>query len=273
MSVRRLLARRANAAVLVLVTGVAAGGCAAAVPLASAAIAAAPLFGSRSVERTVGADMQAAWGAVEQALTDMAFRVETREPAEAEWRLRAVAEKVTVEAVFERVTSRLTRVTLRVEAGGFLADRKTADVIHNQILKLLDGASRATVSPSTGGAPSEALLSLEAEVRRLRTEIEDRGSIRPPADGAASQAPVLRVDPSAMITVPPSAALPSVTGPVPPVSVVRPAGAITPTVSDVPVAATPDETSPSLGSERLAPLRPADALMPVRPVSVPGSGT
>ena len=277
MSVSHTVARRANAAVLAIVAGVAAGGCAAAVPLISASMAAAPMLGGRSVDRTVGADMHDAWTAVETALQDTAFHIESRGRAEAEWTLRAVADGVTVSARLERVTSKLTRVTLRVEAGALLPDRKTADVIHDYILKVLDAATRATVSNSRGASQEGALSTLEAEVRRLRTDIEDRSSVgRPPADRAAANPPaVLRVEPSAIVSIPLSAALPSVSGPIPPTSVIQPAGAMTPIAPHVPVIGTPtmvDERLPAFASERIAPLRPADPLLPVRPANARGSG-
>src|SRR5262249_7242972 len=117
---------RASAAVLALAAGMASGGCVAAAPLISAALSAAPLIGGRSVERTVAADRPMAWQAVETALADLAFRIEGREQDKDEWRLRGVADDITVAAKLEPVTSRLTRVSVRVETGGPLADRRTA---------------------------------------------------------------------------------------------------------------------------------------------------
>jgi uncharacterized protein DUF3568 len=271
MSVSRTVARGANAVLLALLAGVAVGGCAVAAPLISASITAAPMFGGRSVDRTVGADMQDAWAAVETALQDTAFHVESRERTEAEWTLRAVAGGVTVSARLEHVTPKLTRVTLRVEAGSLLPDRKTADVIHDHILKVLDTATRATVSTSGGASQAEALRSLETEVRRLRTDIGDGRSVgRPQTDGAAANpAPVLRVEPSAIVTVPLSAALPTVSGPVPPTSVIQPAGVMTPMAPHGPVV---EQRLPVVAIDRMAPLRPADALVPVRPANAPGSG-
>jgi hypothetical protein len=261
--------------VLALVAGATTGGCAAAAPLVSAAITAAPFIGSRSVERTVGADMHVAWRAVETALTDMAFRIGRRDRAEAEWRLDATADDVTVHASVERVTSRLTRVTLRVETGGPLADRKTAEVIHDQVSKALEAAGRPPVDAAIGTTPGETLTSLEAEVRRLRIEIEDRRVGQPPAERTpADQAPGVRVEPSAIISVPAAAAWPSAPGHVPPTSVMEPVGA-TATPPGVPPAVTPAvvDERPAAASGRIAPARPADVLVPVRPVRAPGSGT
>jgi hypothetical protein len=260
---------------LALLAGMAAGGCAAAAPLAvSAALSAAPLLGGRSVERTVGASLSETWIVVERALNEMAFSVESREREGAgAWRLRGVAEDVTVEATLERVTSKITRVTMRVETGRLLPDRKTADVLHEQVVKLLDAANRTAPSQSGNEASTEVLRSLDAEVRRLRTEIEERRSSVPLADAPSGQAPVLRVDPSAVITVPVSAALPSATGAVAPVSVVQPIGAVAPTRAGALAETSPVENPSGSTMQPIAPLRPADALTPVPPVSARRSGS
>ena len=125
MSARVHARRRAPAALLVLAAGLAAGGCVAAGFATAPLVSAVQLIGDRSVARTVGADMHAAWAAVETTLTDMAFRVEARESEATGWRLRGVADQVTVQATLERVTPRVSRGTVRGGTGGRLAERPT----------------------------------------------------------------------------------------------------------------------------------------------------
>jgi len=268
----------ASAAVLVLIAAMASGGCVAAAPLISAALSAAPLIGGRSVERTVAAGRPMAWQAVETTLADLAFRIEGRDQEKDEWRLRAVADEITVEARLEPVTSRLTRVTLRVETGGPLADRRTAEVIHDHIVKTVHAAGRqTTVSDSTSTRSDEAIRSLETEVRRLRTDIDDRSrSTRQPVESSApNQPPAVRVERSAIVTAPLSAALPSVAGAAPPISVIQPAGIITPAAEGVPMVKrpmVPGAADTSSMTDRVGPARPAEALVPVAPVSQSRSG-
>jgi hypothetical protein len=271
--------RAASATALAVLTGMASGGCVAAVPIFSAAISAAPLVGGRSVERTVATDRPVAWQALEMTLADLAFLIEGREQEKDEWRLRAVAGDITVHARLEPVTSRLTRVSLRVESGGPLADRRTAEVIHDQIVKIVHTAGRPTTAADSAAPRSdEAIRSLEAEVRRLRTDIDDRsrGTRHPVESSATDQPPATRVEQSAIVTAPLSAALPSVEGAAPPISVLQPAGIITPAERGVPVltpAAMPHEARSSFITDRVGPARPAEAVVPVPPVSQSRSGS
>jgi hypothetical protein len=276
MSGRVDVRRRTPAALLVLAAGLAAGGCVAAGFATAPLVSAVQLIGDRSVARTVGADMDAAWSAVETTLSDMAFRVEGREREATEWRLRGVADQVTVQATLERVTPRVTRVTVRVETGGVLADRHTAAAIHEHIARAVAQATGATAGTPASSSTGDALTSLEAEVRRLRTEMEGRRSSgQPPAERPAAPPAAVRVQPGAVLTVPLSAAVPSMPGPVPATSVARPVGVMVPIAADIPLvgAATGGDEPPSpstMGSS--ATLRPAEALVPIRPVSAPGIG-
>jgi len=272
----------APATVLVLVAGMASGGCVAAAPLISAAISAAPIIGGRTVERTVAADRPMAWQAAETTFAELAFRIEGREQEKDEWRLRGAADDVTVEAKLEPVTSRLTRVSVRVETGGPLADRRTAEVIHDHIVKVVQAAGRpATVTDSASTRSDEAIRSLEAEVRRLRTDIDDRSRAtrQPVNDSASNQVPTVRVERSAIVTPPLSAAFPSVDRPAPPISVMQPAGVIAPAAESAPSApavkrpTAPRVTDTSSLTDRVGPARPAEALVPVAPVSQSRSGS
>jgi len=268
----------APVAVLALVAGMASGGCVAAAPLISAAFSAAPLIGSRTVERTVAADRPMAWQAVETTLADLAFRIEGREQEKDEWRLRGVADDVSVEAKLEPVTSKLTRVSLRVETGGPFADRRTAEVIHDHIVKVVHAAGRpAPVTESASTRSDEAIRSLEAEVRRLRTDMNDRSrATRQPDNSASNQVPAARVERSAVVTPPLSAAFPSVNRPAPPISVMQPAGVIAPAAEGAPTVkrpTAPGVTDTSSLTDRVGPARPAEALVPVAPVSQSRSGS
>ena len=271
--------RGASATVLALLAGMASGGCVAAAPVISAAISAAPFVGGRSVERTVASDRPTAWQALEMTLVDLAFVIEGREQEKDEWRLRAVAGDITIHARLEPVTSRLTRVSLRVEPGGPIADRRTAEVIHDHITKIVHTASRpTTVTDSASPTSDDAIRSLEAEVRRLRTDIDDRsrGTRHPVESSASDQPPATRVERSAIITAPLSAALPSVEGAAPPISVLQPAGVVTPAERGVPVlapAGVPHEAQSSSITDRVGPARPAEAVVPVAPVSQSRSGS
>ena len=69
-----------------------------------------------------------------------------------------MADHVTVHARLERVTARLTRVGLRVEAGRLVADRDTGTQTHDQIAALL--APVTAPPPAADPAAAEALTSL-----------------------------------------------------------------------------------------------------------------
>jgi hypothetical protein len=106
--------QRVQAALLALVAATATSACVAAGFATAPLVSAVQLISDRSVARTVGADIGDTWVAVETTLVGMAFRVEGRAREDNEWRLRGVADRVTVEARLERVTPRVTRVTVRV---------------------------------------------------------------------------------------------------------------------------------------------------------------
>ena len=251
------------------------GGCVAAGLAGGSLVSAVQLIGDRSVTRTVGAHIDEAWDAVEATLVRMAFRVEGRERTEGEWRLRGVAERVTVEVALERVTPRMTRITLGVETGGILADRHTAATMHEQIAAALAHTGAVATGAPADPTAGEALTSLEAEVRRLRTEMEaQRATTQSSAGFPAAQPAAVRVQPSAVVTVPLSAALPSRPGTPPATSVAQPVGRLAPIVPEPTTVAEPTaepEPSNAVASGHPAALRPAEALVPIRPVSAPAS--
>jgi hypothetical protein len=251
-----------------VVVALATSGCIAAGLATGPLMSAVQLVGDRTVERTVAAELAEAVGATEAVLARMAFRVESRERDAGIRRLRAVADDVTVHARLERVTARLTRVGLRVEAGRVGADRDTGAQIHEQIAAALAPAPPRPLPGDAGAAA--ALTSLHGEIRKLRSEIEERRAAEPPAPASDTGASV-RLEPGAVVTIPMSAALPTVDGPAPAVSVPvpAPASARVPPIESVPGRR---EAPPATLEARTAPLHPAGPLTPIPPAPGVGSG-
>jgi hypothetical protein len=241
-------------------------GCVAAGLAAGPLMTAVQVVSDRTVERTVAAELAEAQGVTEAVLTRMAFRIESRERDDGLRRLRAVAGDVTVHAKLERVTATMTRVGLRVEAGRLVADRDTGAQIHEQISRLLEPAS-ARPAPSDP-ALTEALTTLQGEVRKLRSDQEERRAAERPAPSASASTSGLRVEPGAIVTAPMSAALPTVGGSAPPVAVAVPATAASTPPPAVP--ATRRDDGPA-DLRTAAPLAPAGVLTPIRPG--PGVGS
>ncbi len=219
-------------------------------------MSAVQLIADRTVERTVAADLVDAQAATEAVLARMAFRVEHRERNDGIRRLRAVADDVTVYATLERVTAKLTRVGLRVEAGGISADRGTGEQIQARVAELLVPPTSPVAEP----AARAALSTLQAEIHQLRSDIGKRRAAEGPLPTRESPTTV-HLDPGAVIAVPMSAALPTVGGPAPTVSV--PAPATAPAVAES-TTSSPEPSRLSFGSARL---RPAAALTPVQPAT------
>ena len=256
------MSRRGPAAVRALALALLAAltsGCVGAGLVGGPLVSAVQLVGDRTVERTVSADLAEALGVTEGVLVRMGFSIGHPERGDGVRRLRAVAEEVTVHVTLERVTGKLTRLGVRVEAGRLLADRDTGAQIHDQVAAALAPARLPATEP---GAAAEALTTLQGEIRRLRSDIEERRAERPAP--VAESGATLRLEPGAIVTVPMSAALPTVGGPAPSVSIqapVTPIPAASPAVSGTspaPAASAPD-------SRVAAPLRPATALTPIQP--------
>jgi hypothetical protein len=259
---------RTSGLALGLVVGLATSGCVAAGLATGPLMSAVQLIGDRTVERTVAAELAEAQGATEAVLARMAFRIESRERDDGIRRLRAVADDVTVHATLERVTAKLTRVGLRVEAGRMVADRDTGTQMHEQIAAVL---APAVARPSADDpAAAEALVTLQAEIRKLRSDIEERRTAERPAP--SENGPGMRVQPGAVVSAPMSAALPTVGGPAPPVSVPVPAGADAAVPAAEP-ASTRRQAGPiTIDARTAAPLHPAGALTPILPTTGVGSG-
>jgi hypothetical protein len=265
---RRGVARLAGLALAVLVA-LSASGCVAAGLATGPLMSAVQLVGHRSVERTVAADVADTVGATEAVLARMAFRIEHRERQEGVRRLRAVADEVTVHVKIERVTGTLTRLGLRVESGGFTADRDTGAQIHEQVAAALTPAITRASAAEPGAA--EALSALRGEIRKLRSDIEERRATERPVQAAEPSSGV-RLEPGAIVTVPMSAAVPTVGGPAPSVAVALPAPAVAPVgVAEHETPAREAAAAP-LGVRTQAPLRPAAALTPIAPTRGDASG-
>ena len=176
-------------------------------------------LGDRSVERTIPADLSTTWGATVDALARMAVRVEQTEKAGNRWQLTGVDGSVTVYGTLERVTANMTKVSVRVEAGSIFADKRTGEELLNQV-----GASLASL---TGSGPHDAaaaeasaarLGALQRAIERLGTKVEearDGRDVRRPGGSPEISTPSPTVTMSPIITVPASAGVATVPGPVP----------------------------------------------------------
>lgn len=260
---------RAASVGLVLTVGLASGGCAAAGLAAGPLVSAVQALGDRAVERTVPADVQVTAAAVEAVLLRSGVRVVERNAEGDGLRLRGAGEKITVHAVLERVTTRMTRLSLRIETGGLVADRTTGEHLHGQIALALQGAATGASSDERGHLA--ALAALEAEVHRLREAIDAERSSRPApvarTDEAVSRPPVpaFSVNRNGVVAIPTSYGLPTVARPASGSALATPPARGRAPVTPSP-AAEPDSPIaievPAQASESVPALRPVGALTP-----------
>jgi len=207
------MSRALPSLLLLLLGALGAGGC------ATAGFAAVgPVFsviqaiGDRSVERTLSADLPTAEAATVDVLRRMEVRVREADRSGERWALEGAGESLTVRAELARVTPRMTRVALRVEAGGLLADKQTATEILNQVaLRLAGPAATAKGEPPSAerSQQAEALSAIEREIRRFRSELEEARLARGPAREPATPAePVVAVA-RGVLVIPPSYGVPT----------------------------------------------------------------
>lgn len=246
---------------------------------------AGPLFtgvaaiADRSVERTIPADQVTTWGVTVDALTRMAVRLEETDKSGERWLLKGTGGAVTVHGTLDRMTTRMTKVSIRVEAGGLLADKKTGDEILNQI-----SASLASlVRPTTGAAPpsrpdpaADRLSTLQREIERLSTKLDEAKDTRP-STSAPPSASVPSSAASNIVVIPASAGVPTkpvsastpVWEPVPVVVRARPAGQ-----KDAPRSTGEPAAHPRDLAEHIlpAPLEPVGVLSPVPALSAGRTG-
>src|SRR5215831_12407632 len=142
--------------------GCVAAGLAAVGPVLTSVVA----IGDRSVERTIPADLQATWGATVDVLSRMAIKFETSDKSGEQWQFRGTGEAATVYGTLEPVTARMTKMSVRVEAGKLFPDKRTAEELLNQVATSLAGPS----NPGSRTAAEESaarLQSLQREIERL----------------------------------------------------------------------------------------------------------
>jgi hypothetical protein len=258
------------------VAGLTAGGCATAGlalvgPLAGSVAAIA----DRSVDRTLPADLGTTWGATADALARMAVRVDQTEKSETKWRLSGTGEAVTVHGTLERVTAGMTKVSVRVEAGGLFADKQTSDEILNQIAvslaRFAAGSRRAETIPGPDSA-SEPLRRLQREVERLGTRIEQAREA-PAVPPRPEIGPAATVRSTPIVVVPTSAGVPTV-----PAARVSPPGPSAPSAAahppirrevrptaPRPVTEPQEERADSIGA---SPMRSVEVLRPVETLQI-----
>lgn len=213
---RFLVVAQRNALVLtlgLLSAALGAGGCAtlgfaAAGPLYTGIAAIA----DRSVERTIPADQSTAWGVTLDALSRMAVRLDETDKSGARWLLRGTGEAITVHGTLDRVTARMTKVSIRIEVGSLLADKKTGDEILNQISASLASLGRpareATLTPKPD-LSAERLNALQREMERLGAKLDQARDVSPPS---SMPRPVAAPTPSttSIMVIPTSAGVPTV---------------------------------------------------------------
>lgn len=194
------------------------GGCAAAgLAAVGPMLGAFSALGDRSVERTVPADLPTAWGATVDALARMGVRLGTSEKLGDRWRLMGTGDAVTVYGTLERVTSRMTKVSVRVEAGKLFPDKRTGDELLNQVGTSLAGLTGSDPREAAAAAEASAarLGNLQREIERLGARIEDARDSRGPSGKAEAPAVPPTLSTSPIIVVPASAGIATVAGPLP----------------------------------------------------------
>ena len=178
---------------------------------------AGPLFtgvaaiADRSVERTIPADQITTWGITVDALSRMAVRLDETDKSGERWLLKGTGAAVTVHGTLDRVTTRMTKVSIRVEAGRLLADKNTGDEILNQI-----SASLASLGPAAGDAAPAAkpdlsadrLRTLQREIERLSTKL-DEARDKSPSPSKPHTAPVPTPSPTSIVVISGSAGVPT----------------------------------------------------------------
>jgi len=195
--------------VLLLAIALAGGGCAAAGIAAGPLLTAIQAIGGRSVERTLAADLETAWTATVDTLTQMEIRIQETDQDEEAWTLEGVGDEVTVYAKLVPVTPKMTKVFLRAEAGGLLSDKETAEEILNQVaLSVVPPSAVVVREPSAEGDTfAEELAALEEQIRQLKLAIEDQEKdrvVHRPQPDPNEGANAVVSNGSRIVTIPPS---------------------------------------------------------------------
>jgi hypothetical protein len=175
-------------------------------------------LGDRSVERTIPADLSTTWGATVDALARMALRVEQTERSGTRWKVTGTDGGVTVHATSERVTGNMTKLSVRVEAGSLYADKKTGEELLNQVGASLASLSGPQSAPAATAYSAAQFSVLQQAIDRLGTKVEearDGRDARRPAGRPDLSTPSPTVTASPIITIPASAGVATVPGPLP----------------------------------------------------------
>src|SRR5215471_18316868 len=259
----RVLTARWRCAALLLSTALASSGCVAAGIAAGPLVTAVQAVTDRTVERTVPADLAATWGASVETLERMGFKLD-RVDRESDPRvIEGAADSISVTARVSRATPSLTRLAVRVEAGGITADKITAEAIVNHVLALVKGPEPQAQTEAAEAV--RALNALRQEVQQLRSALErDRAGATAPASApapATANKPPFTVGAPAVV-VPISYGFET---PAHPMSVTfSPAGSDA--LPPVGAGATP---SSGLGQSLAPPLTPVSTLAPVPGLTTP----
>ncbi len=180
--------------------------------------AAGPLFtgiaaiADRSVERTIPADQSTTWGVTVDALSRMAVRLDETDKSGERWLLKGTGEAVTVHGTLDRVTARMTKVSIRVEAGRLVADKQTGDAILNQISASLASLGRPVRDAALAPKPdlsAERLHALQQEIERFGAKLDEARDVPPPSSMPhAVAAPTLST--TSIMVIPTSAGVPTI---------------------------------------------------------------
>jgi hypothetical protein len=170
-------------------------------------------IGDRSVERTLPADLLSAWAATLDGLAQMGVRVDEVDQSGEKWTLGGKGGAITLHGALEGVTAGMSRLSLRVETGGLMADKRTAEEILNQVTlslraRAVTGDQKAT---SAVNVSAEQMAALRREMQHLGTKIEEAGKLRG-AEPPAATTPSIE---DRIVIVPTSVGVPTVTAPEP----------------------------------------------------------
>jgi hypothetical protein len=229
-SMRRRLSLNPATLLVILAVGIVTSGCATAgMAAVSPIVGAIWSLGDRSILRTLPADQSTTFGATADALARMGVQIDHTEKSGDSWQLTGTGEGTTVHAGFERVTARMTRVTVRVETGGVFADKRTADEILNQISASLAALTAVERDERRSDGSVERLGALQREIERLGAKIDDskrptsverpaavEHGVRPAVSPAFSSDPVIVIPTSVGVTTVPVPPAPVAIEPAPP---------------------------------------------------------
>jgi hypothetical protein len=160
---------RLHTTALLLTVVLVSGGCVAAGVAAGPLVSAFQAVADRTLERTVPVDLSIAWGASLDTLQRMGFRLDHLDREGDPRVIEGSADRIAVTARLSRVTATMTRLAIRVEAGGITADKDTAEAIAAQVLAQVKATPEARMDAAEA---ARALDTLRQEVQQLRSTLE-----------------------------------------------------------------------------------------------------